>query len=333
MIKLYPITDRQQWLELHKKDVTGSEVGALFNVHRYLTPAKLYALKSGAMQEDDIGGGPVTRGVRLEDFVASQVALKNPNWSIVKNKFYYQDVEHRLGGTPDYHISEVSLVDDGHGGGKQVRRDGILEVKTVGRSDFLRIWKGGDPDGEIIPEPWQLMQTMTYMYLTEASFAKVAVLPVGEWEPMDVHVIDVPRRDDTIAKIIEHTNAFWSDVDDGIMPEFNFEKDIDVVKAMYANVKEGSHLDYRGDNEFREMLQWHQKYSDDEKFAKERKEVMAANIRARMGEYESATTDGFDITLKEQTRKEYISKATSFRVLRIKEHNATQKKVEGIITS
>jgi predicted phage-related endonuclease len=325
MITKFPIGDRQQWLGLRRNDVTGSEVGALFGVHRYLTPAKLYALKSGNMPEDDIGGGPVTRGVRLESFVASQVAIANPNWSIAKNDGYYRDVENRIGGTPDYFIRSVSI-----DGSQQISNDGILEVKTVGRSDFLRVWKGGDPEGEIIPEPWQLMQAMTYMYLTGAAFAKVAVLPVGEWEPMDVHVIDVPRRDDTIAAIIGKINEFWNDVDEGIMPDFDFEKDIDVIKSIYANVRPGSYINYRGDNEFREMLQWHQKYADEEKFAKERKEVIAANIRARMGEYESATTDGWDVTLKEQTRKEHITKASTFRVLRLKQHNATQKRIEGL---
>jgi predicted phage-related endonuclease len=318
-IQKFPITDRKEWLHLRSADVTGSEVGALFDVHRYLTPAKLYARKSGAMPEDEVEGGPVKRGVRLESFVASQVMeMRKEDWaSLSPGGSYYRDVEHRLGGTPDYLIRTKS------------DEVGILEIKTVGHSDFLKIWRGGDPEGEIIPEPWQLLQTLTYMYLTGASFGKIAVLPVGEWEPMDIHLVDIPRREDTIASVLARTDEFWSDVDDGIMPQFNFERDMATIKALYANVKKGSMVDLRGDNEFREMLQWHQKYANDEKVSHERKEVMAANIRARMGEYEAANADGFDVSLKQQTRKAYEVKESTFRVLRIKGHKGSSSQVPG----
>src|SRR5258706_16077675 len=113
---------------MRKNDVTGSEVGALFDVHRYLTPAKLYALKSGAYAEEDQPDNVKSRGVKLESFVASEVELKNPNWSIAKADKYYRDVDHRLGGTPDYLVKEVT------DGISQQRRNGILEIKTIGRS-------------------------------------------------------------------------------------------------------------------------------------------------------------------------------------------------------
>ena len=320
-IQKFPIDDRQQWLDLRKNDVTGSEVGALFDVHRYLTPAKLYALKSGAIVEEEKTDGVMSRGVKLESFVASEVAAKNPSWSIAKATHYYRDVEHRLGGTPDFIFFDKESDSIGKG---------VLEIKTVGRSDFIRIWRGGDPEGLIVPEPWQLLQIMTYIYLTGAAYGKVAVLPVGEWDPMEVHIVDVDRNDDAIAQIIARTNRFWEDIDEGIEPKFNFEKDMDVIKAMYANVKPGSTIDYRGDQEFTELLAFHAKYSDEEKFAKERKEAMAANIRARIGEFEVALADGWDVSLKEQHRKEFVSKASSFRVLRAKQHGAKQRRIEGL---
>jgi predicted phage-related endonuclease len=320
-IQRFPIADRQQWLGLRKNDVTGSEVGALFDLHRYLTPAKLYALKSGAMVEEEKADGVMSRGVKLESFVASEVAAKHPEWQVAKATNYYRDVEHRIGGTPDYVMYDK---ESDHVG------KGILEIKTVGRSDFIRIWRGGDPEGEIIPEPWQLLQLTTYMYLTGAAFGKVAVLPVGEWEPMEVHVVDVKRNEGAIEQIIDRVDLFWNDIDEGIVPGFNYEKDMDVIKAMYANVKEGPTLNYRGDEEFRDTVALYAKYAEEEKHAKERKEVMAAKIRASMGEREFAVTDGWDISLKEQHRKEYVAKATSFRVLRTKQHNASQRKIEGI---
>src|SRR5437899_11345054 len=126
-IQKFAIDDRQQWLGLRRNDVTGSEVGALFDLHRYLTPAKLYALKSGAMAEEDKTDGVMSRGVKLESFVASEVAAKNPSWSIAKSTHYYRDVEHRLGGTPDFVIADRDPTSDNAG-------PGILEIKTVGRS-------------------------------------------------------------------------------------------------------------------------------------------------------------------------------------------------------
>jgi predicted phage-related endonuclease len=320
-IQRFPVADRQQWLDLRKNDVTGSEVGALFDVHRYLTPAKLYTLKSGGMVEEQKADAVISRGVKLESFVASEVAAKHPELSIAKGVNYYRDTKNRIGGTPDYIFFDKESDSIGKG---------VLEIKTVGRSDFIRIWRGGDPEGEIIPEPWQLLQLMTYVYLTDAKFGKFAVLPVGEWEPMEVHVVDVPRNNDVIDQIIVRTRRFWDDINEGIEPKFNFEKDAEVIKAMYANVRPGSTVDYRGDEEFRDTVALYNQFSEQEKQYKERKEVMAAKIRVQMGEYEVALADGWDVSLKEQHRKEFISKATSFRVLRAKQHGAKQRQIEGI---
>jgi len=307
MIKQFPNPSRGEWLALRRHDVCGSEIGALFGLHRYLTPAQLYAEKIGALGDGDTTDGVKTRGVRLESFVADQVCTLNSNWNVGKNMEYYRDDKHRLGGTPDYFIIEGNE-----------RRFGVLEIKTVGMRDFIDIWRGGDPAGEIIPEPWQMLQVEQYMHLTGASFGKIAVLPVSEWSPMDVHIVDIPRRDDIIEKIIARADRFWEDVKQGIPPEFDYGKDMAVIKAMFFTATPGKAIDLRGDAEFVDLLELREQYKQEIRDNETLLTDIDARIRARLGDCESAVSDGWTATLKNQHRAAYSVEAADFRVLRTK---------------
>lgn len=305
-----PANDPETWLANRREDVTGSQVGALLVNHRYLTPAKLYAEKIGALPDDGPkNAGPKTRGQRLEKLVAEMVAEKHPDWQIHKATDYYRDKEIKLGGTPDYFIWD-----------SRTQRSRVLEIKTVGASDFRSIWRGGDPEAKPIPEAWQILQCLTYQYLTGFRGGMIAVMPVGEWEPLDVYEIDVPYNEKVIERIKEKVLEFWTNIARGTVPEFNYTRDAAVIKALYASADPDlPTLDLSADPEAHILLTRLETLRAQRKVTEDAEEETKARIHAKIGDAEAAFVPGFEyVTLRNQCRREHVVKEANFRVLRMK---------------
>jgi putative phage-type endonuclease len=301
VITRHEITSREQWLELRRHDVTASEVGALLGVHPYKTIAALYADKLGMIKHDDTGPDAI-RGVKLEPFVADQVRENNPTWDIQKSKYYFRDEEHHLGATPDYMVNapEYSGL-------------GPLEIKTVEQSKFDRLWKA---EGDVVPEPWIILQVMLQIYLTQSDFGMVAVMPISGWAPLEVYVILIPRNDELIHKIIHASEDFWDRVRSHEPPPFDFERDEQTIKSLYPSARKGTKVDLSGDNEIKELLDNREYLKKELKQRRDYLDAIEANIRAKIGVCETAIVDGWNVELKNATRKSYTVAETTYRELR-----------------
>ena len=83
MIERIPITSREQWLELRRSAVTASDVGAIFGLHPYKTPLRLWADKTGVNLED-VENAAMRRGRWLEAAVLSACREQHPEWQIMQ---------------------------------------------------------------------------------------------------------------------------------------------------------------------------------------------------------------------------------------------------------
>lgn len=310
-IKEFHPENRRDWLALRHRDVTGSEAAALLGLHRYTTVAKLHAEKIGPVK-DESGTSVMTRGVKLEKFVADELKNSGVFKDIVKAGVYFRDVEVNLGGTPDYFIKVGSDT-------------GILEIKTVGQRDFVQNWQGGDPNADPVPEPWQMVQLLTYIYLAKADFGKIAVLPVGDWSPMDIQIVDVPYRESIIDRLRNECLAFWKRIERGETPpiDFNDGRDLDAIKAIYGTAKPGKEL--RGTKELRTAIDAWETAKEEERLAGKSKKEMETYIRSLIGDAETVHVPGGILTAKNTHRDAYNVAACDFRTLRFKESkiNAT----------
>lgn len=301
-IKVFSSLDRKMWFAMRHRDVTGSEAAALIGLHRYLTPAQLYADKIGPNREEDNQDAVKTRGARLEPFVAGVYQERHPETTIWKPDTYYRDVEARLGGTPDYLIKD----------------EGVLEIKTVGQRDFVDIWQGGDPNADPVPELWQLIQCQVYMHLTNTKYAKIAVLPVGDWSPMDVIEIDVPRNQKVIDRILQECKEFWQNLEKGIVPAFDYARDHDAIKAIYPDTREGKTLDFRHDEALAKAVATLEEAKEAKRKAEKTIEQMDGYVRAQLRDAEQAIIPGGLLTLRTTHRKGFTVDASSYRTLRFK---------------
>ncbi len=95
-IEALAIESRGQWLDLRRRDLTASAIGAIFGVHPYITPEQLAARMHGT---SDAGSSTppnnpsMRRGRILEPGIAIAVAEERPQWTLEKALAYIQDDE------------------------------------------------------------------------------------------------------------------------------------------------------------------------------------------------------------------------------------------------
>lgn len=304
-----PITDREQWLSLRKQDVTASTVAALFSMHPYASAYGLYAEKTG-LELPDIDNAVLRRGRLLEHAVAIAVEEDHPEWKLEKAAHYYRDPDIRIGATPDYYV---------HGDDRGL---GIIQAKTVAPSAFKKSWSDGN-----LPF-WISLQAMVEMMLTGATWGAVAALVIDPFK-LDCHLYPIPRHAGVEQRIREAVKQFWSDVEFAIEPEPDFKRDADLIAAMYPAAVPLKTIDLSGDNHLPVLLAERATLKDRIKFDDARCKEIETEIKSKMGDAEIATLDGFAITHKNQTRKAYTVKETSFRMLRITDHREKEDTFNG----
>jgi predicted phage-related endonuclease len=291
---------REQWLELRKRDVTGSRIGALFGVDPYCSPLRLYHEKVGALDLGQDSDSPVLRRGRLfESAVAAAVAEQRPEWTIVKAAEYYREPEWRLGATPDFYIQG------------DPRGLGNLQCKTCASSVFDREWR----DGRL---PFvTTLQVIAEMMLTGATFGAAAALKIDPFN-VECAIVEVPRHEPSERRIVEAVRKFWDDVAAGREPGPDYGLDKELIAALRPHEAIGTAIDLSGDNEIVSGLAERADLKHAMKTAEARCSEIEAMIMARMGEAERITgLPDFKVTWKTERRKEYTVKAKESRVLRI----------------
>jgi len=305
MIERRPITNRNEWLEWRRQDVTASNVAALFgNVHPYCTALRLYAEKRGT-EFSDQDNKVMRRGRWLEPAVAKAVEELRPEWKLEAPNVYLRDPDSRLGCTPDFYIHDPE------------RGLGVLQCKTVAPSVYARDWLGGSE----IPF-WIVLQTLTECMLADASFGAVAALLVDAHN-MDCVILEVPRHADSELKILVAVRNFWRNVADGIEPDPDFARDAEVVKLLTPRETPGKQIDFSGHNELPAMLAERAELLKTMGAAEDRCDEIETEVKHLMGDAELANgLPDWRITYKTQKRAGYTVPPKEPRVLLIKDKRA-----------
>lgn len=294
-IERIPITSRDQWLALRRKDVTASVVGALFNIHQYETAYGLYQEKCG-LELQDFDTSVLRRGRLLEPIFVDLVKEQRPQWKLEKATEYFRDPEARIGATPDFFV---------HG---DARGPGIVQTKTAYPWVFKEKWVND------LPPFWIALQAATEMMLTGVSWGAVAVA-VGF--DLDLHIFDIPKHAGAEAKIKAAVAKFWADVEAGREPSPDYARDADLIAAMYPEAQPLKTVDLSGNNILPVILPERIAMKDQIKKAETRVKEIDAEVAMAMGDAEVATLPDFILTRKTTQRKAYSVAATSYRALRI----------------
>lgn len=146
--------NRQQWLELRRQGIGGSDAAAILGLNPYKTNIELWEEKTGKKEPEDIGNKPVVKyGNEAEGHLRALFALDHPQYEVFYKEFkLFKNTEHHfIFATLDGWLNES----------KESTRNGILEIKTteIMNGSQMAKWKDKIPDNYYIQCLHQLLAT------------------------------------------------------------------------------------------------------------------------------------------------------------------------------
>ena len=263
-IQTIEIQNQHQWLTERAKDVTSTEVSALFGLSPYLTEFELFHQKRDAVVVKIEPNERMKWGNRLESAIA-QGAAEDMGWNIAKLNVYMRDQVARIGSSFDFEIKSSA------------NGPGILEVKNVDWVQYQKNWID-DGNGNIeAPEHIEL-QVQHQMEISGFEWCAIVALVGGNEQK-----IVLRNRDRDIGKSIrEKTGEFWNRVLQNQPPSADYTRDAEfIVKQLHRNAIEGlvAEADAELENMIRDYEFIHKEHADLEKLKIQRR----AEILERIG--------------------------------------------------
>lgn len=263
-IQTIEIQNQHQWLTERAKDVTSTEVSALFGLSPYLTEFELFHQKRDAVVVKIEPNERMKWGNRLESAIA-QGAAEDMGWNIAKLNVYMRDQAARIGSSFDFEIKSSA------------NGPGILEVKNVDWVQYQKNWID-DGNGNIeAPEHIEL-QVQHQMEISGFEWCAIVALVGGNEQK-----IVLRNRDRDIGKSIrEKTGEFWNRVLQNQPPSADYTRDAEfIIKQLRRDAVEGlvAEADEQLENMIRDYEFIRKEHSDLEKIKDQRR----AEILERIG--------------------------------------------------
>ncbi|WP_213298044.1 YqaJ viral recombinase family protein [Paraburkholderia sacchari] len=217
---------REDWLEVRKNGIGGSDAAAAVGLNPYMSPLELWLIKTGRdanlpRPDPQDTSEPIYWGTLLEPIVAASYTKQTGN----KVRRVNAVLQHP---TIPFMLANVDREVVG------CRDVQLLECKTAGEFG-ARLWRDG------VPEYVQL-QVQHQLAVTGRQAADVAVLICGQ--KLEVHRI--ARDDALIARLIELEAAFWRFVETDTPPDADGSDSADrALRCLYPGT--GGTVDFTDD--------------------------------------------------------------------------------------
>jgi predicted phage-related endonuclease len=283
-----PIESIGAWLDQRRGHVTASRMGALFNVHPYMTRDDLAADLRGQSVKGDTPA--MKRGRKLEAAVIEGLAEAHPDWTIERCRTYFWLEGLRLGATPDAFFAQGGV------------DDGLIECKTIHPARWDE-WHAQPPISYVL-------QTLTGLLVTGRTRGVLACMVLNSDYP--VYEFEVSRHPQAEQRILEAAAEWWRAWDAG---EIAPPADAAEIESM---LDDGSHLDWSDDAEVRALLDERVTVSTELTAFKQRLGHIDHQIKTRLGLASTAYAPGWTLAFRRYHRREYVVPAAELRVLRIK---------------
>jgi putative phage-type endonuclease len=266
--------DKADWLEMRTKDITSTEVSALFGLSPYATEFELWNRKKDGAVPEFTETDRMKWGSRLESAIAHGIAEDN-GWQIAPFKDYVRLPELKMGSSFDFLISP---------------KEALLEIKNVDALQFKEKWEIDDDNIEAPPHIE--MQLQYQMLVSGVAEGYIAALIGG-------NQVKLIRReiDDDIAKAIqEKVFNFWESIRRGKAPDPDFKRDHEFITKLHRSSTAGKVLDADSDARILTIAQGYRYAAEQEAQAKEAKAACKAELLTIIGDAEKVLGDGFTIS-------------------------------------
>lgn len=273
MIEIIRYSTEEAWLAERAKDITSTEVSALFGVSPYMTMFELWHVKAGKHQVQFKPTERTIWGQRLQNAIAAGIA-EEQSWNIAPMTEYIRNKSIRMGASFDFEIIS----------------DGILEIKNV---DAIQFREGWIVDGDDIEAPPHIeLQVQHQLALSHKKFAYIGALVGGN------RVALIKREPDgkVIAEIEKRVSEFWFSVGTGKPPAPDFKVDAKFIAKLYKFSEPGKIADVRGIEKFTSLALQYKALGDAAKEIDSQRDAIKAELLMAIGDAEKVTGDGFSIT-------------------------------------
>jgi len=230
----------QEWLDLRTKDITSTDVAALFDLSPYKTAFELFHEKRDGLSGSFKPSERMRWGNRLEAAIANGAA-EDHGFVVQPLKVYMRDPELRVGSSFDFEILHPE-----HG-------KGIMEIKNVDSLIYKRNWKD-DGNGNI--EAPEHIELQVQHQMLVSGYEWCAIVPfVGGNSTRIVF----RRADPEIAKAIaKRVTDFWKQVDANEAPSADYSRDADMIAQLYSQVNQGEIVDCKDDDVLGNLVEQYQ---------------------------------------------------------------------------
>lgn len=280
-IREIPYASHEEWLELRKGFIGGSDAGAVMGMNPYSSPFAVWAEKTGKVE--GFAGNLTTKvGAYLEDLVAQLFTEETGKKVRRKNRMLVNDEF-------PWACADVDRL--------VVGEKALLEIKTTNSFPAMKKIRGGE-----YPEMWYC-QMVHYLAVTGLEKAYLAVLI----NCRDMKVFELERDEDEIAALMDAEQSFWKKVDLDIPPEADgSEATTEALGAMYPD---------GDDNLSVALIDWDIALSNRAqlmKYIKDMKNEIVRidnEIKAAMGNAERGASTLYSVSWKSQSKKIFDRKS------------------------
>jgi putative phage-type endonuclease len=272
----------EQWLELRTKDLTSTEISALFGCSPYMTPFELWQRKAKNMRLDLEPNERMNWGNRLQDAIA--VGLNEEHgWVLRRINQYFRLPELRLGSSFDYKgkIQEVP-------GSTVTNESFLVEIKNVDGLVFRYDWPNGEAPLHIE------IQLQHQLLVSGMKKGYIAALVGGN----KMHLIERIADEKVHAEILARSAEFWRTVDANEEPSPDWVADSAFIMELYKRTAPGKEIE--ASPEVADLAIQHKSFLEAEKKADEQKGALKAQIVVHIGDAEKVRGDGFVISAKQK---------------------------------
>lgn len=208
MIKEIDFNNHEEWLEIRKKYIGGSDAAAVVGLNSFSSPYTVWADKLGKLppKEDNEA---MRLGRDLEDYVAKRFTEQTGK-KVRRKNFILWNSDY-----PFAHANVDRLI-VGENAGLECKTTSVLNLKSFKNGEF--------------PENYYV-QCMHYMAVTGYKKWYLAVLILGK----EFKVFEIERDEDEIKALMEAEREFWTCVENGEPPMIDgSEATTNTIKTVLA---------------------------------------------------------------------------------------------------
>lgn len=316
--QVIPFTTEEAWRAERSKDLTSTDIAALFGVSPYRTAFELYHVKHGNIAESTEENERTRWGKRLQDAIAQGVASEQ-GWAHRRMDEYVRDPELHIASSFDFRrLSAYTLADMVRAEEledwylKDAESDVLIEVKNVDSLAFRNGWVTTD-FGLEAPAHIEL-QMQHQLGVSGLREGYIAALVGG-------NRVELLRREfDAVIwqRILDLAAWFWSLKQ---APAPDYARDYEVISRLHGYSCAGKVIE--ATPEVATLMAEYRAAAADYSDAERRKKVAKAKILERIGEAERVESPEFVISAKQVQPCEIAAYTRDgFRGFRINERSS-----------